>query len=76
MIVDGKEGRLKKVGLEILKDLDITRVEDLTIEEIRACAEFNHLSDRELLEVIETIKQFTEIVYNYCVSMMQDALNE
>lgn len=38
---------------------------DVTIDEIRACDEFSHLSDAESLEVIKTLKELTVIVYNF-----------
>ncbi|SFH38045.1 hypothetical protein [Pedobacter insulae] len=41
------------------------RMHDVTIDEIRACDEFSHLSDAESLEVIKTLKELTVIVYNF-----------
>jgi flagellar motor switch protein FliG len=40
------------------------RDHDLTIEEVKACAIFKHLSDAEAEEVIATLKTFTKIVYD------------
>jgi hypothetical protein len=44
---------------------DCFRDHDLTIEEIKACAMFKHLSDAEAEKVIATLKTFTKIVYDY-----------
>jgi hypothetical protein len=40
------------------------RRHDLTIEEIRACPLFAHLSDGQAQEVINSIKQFTRIAFD------------
>jgi flagellar motor switch protein FliG len=44
---------------------DYLRDHDLTIEEVKACAMFRHLSDAEAEEVIAALKTFTKIVYDY-----------
>jgi hypothetical protein len=41
------------------------RQHDLTIEEVKACPLFANLTDAEAREVIETLKKFTVIVYNF-----------
>jgi hypothetical protein len=46
-------------------DIDYSRTHDVTIEEVRSCRMFAHLTDEQACEVIETIKKFTHIVYNY-----------
>lgn len=47
------------------KRLDYGRQHDLTIDEIRECEWFGHLSDKEAQEVADTIRRFTEIIYHY-----------
>lgn len=44
---------------------DYNRTHDITIEEVKACPMFAHLTDEEAREVVETLKQFTVIVYNF-----------
>lgn len=44
--------------------MDYARQHDVTIEEIRACPMFAHFTDEEAKKVVETIKNFTNIVYN------------
>lgn len=46
------------------KDIDFKRTNDITIEEVKACSIFAHLTDEEALEVIETLKLFTKIAYD------------
>jgi len=46
-------------------DIDRTRTHDITIEEVRCCPMFADLSDEEAQEVIETLKLFTNIAYDY-----------
>ncbi|QEM12980.1 hypothetical protein [Mucilaginibacter rubeus] len=45
--------------------IDYLRQHDLTIEEVKACAVFEHLTDEQAKEVIATLKTFTKIVYDY-----------
>jgi len=45
-------------------DLDFTRHHDLTVEEVKGCPEFSHLTESQALEVIDTLKSFTKIVYD------------
>ena len=37
----------------------------ISFEEVRQCPELCHLTDEQAIEVAETIKLFTEIVYRY-----------
>jgi len=46
-------------------DIDHTRAHDLTIEEIRTCPQFAHCTDEQAKEIIETLKTFTKIVFDY-----------
>jgi len=48
-----------------LKNNEHTRHHDITIEEVKACSIFSHLTDQEAQEVVETIKLFTKIVYDF-----------
>ena len=50
--------------MEELKEIDITRKHDLTIEELRAHYLFAHFTDDQLIEVITTIKKLTEIAFS------------
>lgn len=51
--------------MSTVKNIDHTREHDITIEEVKACAIFAHFTDEEAREVIRTLKQFTEITYNF-----------
>lgn len=44
---------------------NIKREKDLTIEEIRACEEYKNLSDEQAQRLIETLKIYSEIIYEY-----------
>ncbi len=44
--------------------IDHAREHDLTIEEVKACPNFAHMTDQEVQEVIETLKLFTKIAYD------------
>jgi hypothetical protein len=46
-------------------DIDYSRSHDLTIEEVKACSVFQHLTDDEAKEAIETLKLFTKIAYDF-----------
>jgi uncharacterized protein YfbU (UPF0304 family) len=45
-------------------DIDYSRCHDLTVEEIRACSCFEHLTESEAKDVIETLKLFAKIAYD------------
>ncbi len=47
------------------KSDDSNRVHDLTIEEIKACEEYKNLSDEKAQRLIETIKIFTQVVFEH-----------
>jgi hypothetical protein len=47
------------------KDIDYSRTHDLTIEEVKACPMFAHLTDEQAEEVIETIKLLSKIAYDF-----------
>jgi hypothetical protein len=44
---------------------DWCRTDDLTIEELRAIPIFSQCSEEQLSEMIDTIKRFTVIMYDY-----------
>lgn len=46
------------------ENLSLLRDHDLTVEEVKACDLFRHLSDEEALEVIETLKILSKIVFD------------
>jgi flagellar motor switch protein FliG len=54
-----------------LKSKEITRQHDLTIDEVKACKIFQHLSDEQAAEVAATLKDFTVIIYNFYVNNVQ-----
>jgi hypothetical protein len=45
------------------KKIDYTRKHDLTIEEVRACSMFKDLTEEQVKEVIQTLKQYATIAY-------------
>lgn len=51
----------------------VNRMEDISIEEIKSVSCFKQLSDDELLEVVRTIKQFTQITYEIFVGVKLEA---
>lgn len=51
--------------LDHLKDIDRNRRHDITIEEVKACSIFMHLTDEQALDVINTVKQLTVIAYEF-----------
>ncbi|WP_121812863.1 hypothetical protein [Mucilaginibacter kameinonensis] len=50
--------------MEELKEIDITRKHDLTIEELRAYCLFANFTDGQLIEIIATIKKLTKIAFS------------
>lgn len=44
---------------------DYFREHDLSADEVRACPAFTGLSDAEASEVVEAIKEFTKITFDY-----------
>jgi len=50
--------------MDVIDNLDYARDHDLTVEEIKGCPVFAHLTDSEAQEVIDTLKLFTTIVYD------------
>lgn len=45
--------------------IDRARTHDLTISEIQACPEFSDFTDEQAKEVVETLKIFTKIVFDF-----------
>jgi hypothetical protein len=58
------------------KNIDHTRGHDITIEEVKACAMFANFTDEEAMEVIRTLKQFTEITYNFYQKKRKKSLEQ
>jgi hypothetical protein len=50
--------------MEYIKDIDYTRVHNLTIEEVKACPMFAHFTDAQAKEVTETLVLFTKIAFD------------
>lgn len=44
-------------------EVDYSRKEDITVEEVKACAMFAYFTDEQAMEVVETIKRLTVIIY-------------
>ncbi|MDO3641230.1 hypothetical protein [Mucilaginibacter sp. L3T2-6] len=44
-------------------DLNPKRKHDLTIEEVRSCPWFAHFTDEQAIEVINTLKEISQIAY-------------
>jgi hypothetical protein len=42
---------------------DLDRSHDLTPEEVKACSMFSHLDERQVREMLESLKRFTVIAY-------------
>lgn len=53
------------------KHINYQRLHDITIEEVKACSSFQHLTDREAEEVVAALKQFTKITYDYYKKMRE-----
>ena len=51
-------------------------VKRISFENVKQCAEFNHLTDEQAKEIAETINRFTEIVYNYSSSQFNETIQE
>lgn len=47
------------------KDIHIGRIHDLTIEEVKACGTFSNFTDEQALEVVETLKLFCKISFDF-----------
>ena len=48
-----------------LNDIDRARHHDITVEEVRAYPTFSHFTDEQAQEVIETLKLFAKIAYDF-----------
>ena len=44
---------------------DLERTHDLSIDEIRACEAYKNFTDEQAQRLIETLKAFTQIVFEY-----------
>lgn len=55
--------------------IDDTRNHDLTIEELRVYPMFAHFTKKQAQEIIDTIKQFTKIVYDFYHRNAEKPLN-
>jgi len=49
----------KKLTIDLL-----SRKEDITVEEVRQFERFRNYTDEQVLELIVTIKTYTQIIYN------------
>ena len=43
--------------------IDYARITDLTVQEVKCCMLFAHLTDEEAIELIETLKALTKTAY-------------
>ena len=55
------------------KNIDYARPHDLTIDEVRACPEFADCTDEQAQAIIETLKVFTKVVFDYYKKTGQNA---
>ena len=42
------------------------RTTDITIEEVKRLSKFRNYTDEQITDLINTIKQYTRIIYNLC----------
>ena len=56
--------------LDGIKNLE--SCEDLTVEEVKAMDKYKHMSDAEIAKLIETLRIFSEIVYEIYVNKKQE----
>jgi hypothetical protein len=45
-------------------NIDYTQSHDLSIEEVKACSIFAHMTDEDAEEIVKTLKIFTKIAYD------------
>lgn len=55
---------------------NIKRDKDLTIEEVSACEEYKNLSDEQAQRLIETLKIYTQVVYEFFQKKSEIEKNE
>jgi hypothetical protein len=65
---DNQNFQMKNAG----NIIDCCRTDDLTIEELRGVSIFSQCSDEQLSEMVDTIKRFTVIMYDYYHKMKVD----
>jgi hypothetical protein len=51
--------------MEKYATVDYSRTHDITIGEVKACLLFAHLTDSEAKDIVETLKLFTKIAYDF-----------
>lgn len=49
--------------MEKIENPNSNRPHDITIDEVKSFPMFNHFTDAQASEVVQTIKRFTEIVF-------------
>ena len=45
--------------------IDLKRIHDITVEEVKACPMFAHFTDQQANEVIETLNAFAKIAFDF-----------
>lgn len=58
--------------MTLIDGIDTKRRHDLTIEEVKMCPCFSHLSDMQAQEIVDSIVQLSKIIYD---SYIQNKLN-
>lgn len=62
--------------MSVLRYIDRKRNSDLTVEEVKACSMFKHLTDEQAEEVVQTLKRFSEIIFHYYLLEKHSANNK
>lgn len=55
---------MEDVNDKVIEKADGSRENDLSIDELQACPIFEHLSETQLTEVLSTLRQYTQIVFD------------
>lgn len=48
------------------------RCHDITVDEVRECEGFEHFTDEEAQQVVDTLRRFSEIVYHHYLRQQAD----
>lgn len=55
---------MEDINGEAVEAVDSSRGNDLCIEELRSCPLFAQLSDKQAAEVLDTLKKYTQIIFD------------
>lgn len=65
MGIDKCEQKELDKGKDVAVQLDLERKHDITLEELKSCTLFKECTDAEAIEIINTLKRFTVIMFEY-----------